>query len=317
MPSDTLVGFDSAMALGIRSEDDLFGGVVPHRFVATKAITHPLFDAQSAAPAGWVPEFAQAVAASVHEGFSAFSREDAQRAGTSLLERGPVRVKRTLGIGGHGQYVVKAKADLPDVLDTIDAGELSTSGVVLEENLDDVTTHSVGQVVVAGLLATYCGTQRLTTNNRGLEVYGGSDLFVARGDFDALLRYPLADPVRLAIAQARDYDAAARACFPGFFASRRNYDVMQGIDARGRPRSGVLEQSWRIGGASGAEVGALEAFHADPGLQAVRAVSVEIYGESPSPPEDAVVYFRGVDARVGPLTKYSRVEPDADTRRAR
>jgi Protein of unknown function (DUF3182) len=317
VPSDALVGIEAAQALGIRGEDDLFGGVVPHRFAATKVITHPLFDPQARAPTGWAPEFPQAVAGSVLDGFCAFAREDAQRAGTWLLERGPVRVKRATGIGGHGQYVVEANDELADVLGAIEAEEFFASGVVIEENLDNVTTYGIGQVRVAGLLASYCGTQQLTTNNRGMEVYGGSDLFVVRGDFDALLRFPLADPLRLAIAQAREYDAAAQACFAGFFASRRNYDVMQGLDSQGRQRSGVLEQSWRIGGASGAEVGALAAFRADPDLESARAVSVESYGESPPPPADATVYYRGIDARVGPLTKYSRVEPHADARRAR
>jgi hypothetical protein len=317
VPSDALVGVEAAEALGVHGEDDLFGGVVPHPFVATKAITHPLFDVQSRAPPGWAPEFPQAVAGSVLDGFSAFAPEDAQRAGAWLLERGPVRVKRSTGIGGRGQYVVKTPDELSKVISSLDAAELSTSGVVVEENLEGVTTYSVGQVRVADLVATYCGTQRLTTNNRGAEVYGGSDLFVVRGDFDVLLGFPLADPVKLAIAQARAYDAAAYACFAGFFASRRNYDMVQGIGGGGRQRSGVLEQSWRIGGASGAEIGALGAFHADPGLDAVRAASVEVYGESPPPPTDAVVYFRGVDARVGALTKYSQVEPHANARRAR
>src|SRR5687767_76115 len=36
VPGDTIVGLDAAHALGIHSEKDLFGGVVPHAFVATK-----------------------------------------------------------------------------------------------------------------------------------------------------------------------------------------------------------------------------------------------------------------------------------------
>jgi hypothetical protein len=38
VPSDTLVGLDTAHAVGIHSEHDLFGGLVPYPFVATKAI---------------------------------------------------------------------------------------------------------------------------------------------------------------------------------------------------------------------------------------------------------------------------------------
>jgi hypothetical protein len=112
---------------------------------------------------------------------------------------------------------------------------------------------------------------------------------------------------RLAIAQARAYDEAATACFPGLLASRRNYDVAQGTGSAGR-RSGVLEQSWRIGGASGAEIAALEAFHADPTLAAVRASTVEVYGACEPPPK-ATVYFRGTDEDVGMITKYTLVEP--------
>jgi hypothetical protein len=110
-----------------------------------------------------------------------------------------------------------------------------------------VTTYSVGQVRVDDLVATYCGTQSLTRNNHGDSVYGGSTLLVARGDFDALLTLDLAPFARRAIAQARVYDEAALRCFPGLFASRRNYDVANGIDAHGRQCSGVLEQSWRVG----------------------------------------------------------------------
>ena len=161
---------------------------------------------------------------------------------------------------------------------------------------------------VAELVATYCGTQRLTTDNSGATVYGGSDLLIVRGDFDALLRLDFARDARLAITQARVYDAAAVACFPGLFASRRNYDVAQGNDADGQWRSGVLEQSWRIGGASAAEIAALEAFRADAALDAVPASCLEIYGASEPAPPHALVYFCGIDERVGPITKYALVE---------
>ena len=316
VPSDA-VPSAQAMRLGIASEDDLFGGVVPHPFAATKAITHPLLDRSACAPPGWVDAFPDAVADAVLQGFTAFARDDLRRAVERQLQRGPARLKRTLGIGGSGQYVVKSGSELEAVLDEIADDELSTVGTVVEENLDCVTTYSVGQVRVAGLVASYHGTQRLTMNNRGKQVYGGSRLHVVRGDFDALLDAPLADDVRIAVTQARTYDAAAQALLPKFFASRRNYDVMQGTDARGHAKSGVLEQSWRIGGASGAEVAALEAFQADAALEQVQASTVEIFGDSPPPPVDATVYFRDVDSRVGYITKYSLIEPHDHARRAR
>jgi hypothetical protein len=178
---------------------------------------------------------------------------------------------------------------------------------VLEQNLEGVTTYSVGQVRVDGLLATYCGTQRMTTDNKGAMTYGGSDLVIVRGDWDALLGLQLASEVWLAIAQVRVYDAATQE-FPGLLASRRNYDVLQGVDAEGRWRSGVLEQSWRIGGASGPEVAALAAFRADPNLRAVHAWCIESFGPGAAPPPGAIVHFHGVDDRAGPVAKYTQVE---------
>jgi hypothetical protein len=313
LPSDTLTGA-AAASLGILDADDLYGGVVPVAFAATKTITHPVLDPAAAAPVGWSADFPRRVSNSVLAGYSAFSRDDAERAGRLLLERGPVRVKLATGIAGIGQWVAGDVAELHAIFTEISDDAMSKSGVVVEENLTDVVTHSVGQVSVSGVTATYCGAQRMTKNNHGAEVYGGSELRVVRGGFDALLALDLADDVRIAIAQARTYDDAAARCFAGFFASRRNYDVAQGSDVEGRRRSGVLEQSWRAGGATGAEIAALEAFHDDATLQSARATSVESYGEDVEVPERASVYFRGVDPRVGALTKYAMVDPNGDAR---
>lgn len=312
VPSDTLVGLDRARALGVHGKDDLFGGVVPHAFVATKAITHGLIAPEARAPEGWNPLFAELLGDTVLPGYTVFTHDDARRAGHALLGHGQVRVKPVRATGGRGQSVAPDMAVLDTVLATIDEDELARDGLVIEQNLEaEVQTLSVGQVQVAGILATYYGRQRLTRDNRGAEVYGGSDLVVVRGDFDELLAQPLQAHERTAIEQALLYDSVASRCFAGFFASRTNYDVAQGRLATGEWRSGVLEQSWRVGGATGAEIAALEAFRADPACHRVRACGFEVFGDSDPPPPGAVVYFRGVDDRVGPLTKYTIVQHDA------
>jgi hypothetical protein len=308
VPTDTLIGLDRAHALGIASEDDLFGGVVPYPFVATKCISHRLVHAGASSPPGWSDAFARAVHHVVLRGFAAFDRRDAQRAGMDLVASGPVRIKRALGIGGRGQEVVHDAAALARSLAAVDAVELARYGIALEEDLADVTTYSVGHVSVDGVTITYCGTQCTTRNNRGDTVYGGSELLVIRGGFDALATVDLPAPARLAVEQARVYDEAALRSFPGFLASRRNYDVAAGIDSTGAVRSGVLEQSWRIGGASGAELAALRAFRDDASLRLVRAASVEVYGEA-HVPANGTVYYRGDDNHGGLLTKYAHVEP--------
>lgn len=310
VPGATLVGIDTAHALGIRDERGLFGGVVPHAFVATKTITHALPAPGAQAPPGWSESFAHGVNAATLPGYSAFSPQDALLAGLRLLERGAVRLKIAGGIGGLGQSVARDADELRARIADLQEREEFRDGVVLELNLEELTTLSVGQVRVGALTATYYGTQRLTVSNVGEQVYGGSELVVVRGEFDALLRQPLPQEVRIAVDQARVYHDAAIACFPGMFASRCNYDIAQGVDAQGSWRSGVLEQSWRIGGASGAEILALDAFRRDPACQLARASTVEIYGGGAEIPPDALVTFCGIDERVGPLTKYARVDTD-------
>ena len=78
VPASTIVGIECANRLRIRSEEDIFGGVVPVDFVATKSITHPLIDGGHAPP-GWSAEFAATVRDCVLRGFTAFTRDDAYR----------------------------------------------------------------------------------------------------------------------------------------------------------------------------------------------------------------------------------------------
>jgi hypothetical protein len=309
VPNDTLSDTREAQALGITGPHDLFGGVVPHPFVLTKAITHPLVHPDAARPAGWSSEFAAHVAGAVLTGFTAFSREDARAAGCALLRLGAVRVKPVRATGGRGQRVVTDADALLHCLDEMDEAELAAHGVVLEENLSDPVTFSVGQVVVGGLTATYHGTQCLTRDRRGDEVYGGSDLWLVRGGFDALLATRPPFDVRLAIDQARLYHDAVVECFDGFFTSRLNYDVARGRGPLGQWRSGVLEQSWRVGGATGAELAALELFHRHPERERVHVRCVEVHGEPGALPKDAVVYYQGEVPNVGLLTKYTEIDP--------
>jgi hypothetical protein len=311
VPSDTVTSLAEARRLGLGDASRLFGGVVPHPHMATKVISHPLFGATAAAPDTWCAAFGERVREVVLPGWSAFSRADAVRAGEALLADGSVRIKSPSGVGGSGQHVVRDRASLREYLEGIVDAVLQAEGIVLERNLSQVITHSVGQVRVGPHVASYVGTQRLVRNHHGHEVYGGSDLQVVRGDFDVLAAQPFEPAQRQAIAQALRFHRAALECFDGMIATRSNYDVVQGVDDAGVPRMGVLEQSWRIGGASGAELLALKAFQADPALNAVRASTHEVYGDRVTIPAGAFVGFDGTDdAGTGRLVKYAVVERD-------
>ena len=114
-----------------------------------------------------------------------------------------MRIKPVRATGGRGQLRVDDSDALDQALFALDEKELGQYGVVLEAHLERVTTFSVGQVRVGGRLASYYGTQRLTRDNAGNEVYGGSDLVVVDGDFEALLALDLPETTRLAVSQAQ------------------------------------------------------------------------------------------------------------------
>ncbi|MEB6592476.1 MULTISPECIES: DUF3182 family protein [Pseudomonas] len=305
LPTETLIGTQRHAAMGIRSEQDLFGGMVAYPYMATKAISHPL-PAGASFPPGWTDAFARQACDALLRGYTVFSKADARTATQLLLVDGPVRVKPVLACAGRGQQVIATADALEPLLARMDDQDLELWGLVLEEDLSDVQTFSVGQVRVAGLTCSYHGTQQLTHDHQGTEVYGGSDLVVVRGDYQALLQLPLEDHLRLAINQAIAYELAAEQHFAGFIASRRNYDIARGLNPQGHLRSGVLEQSWRLGGASSAELLALQAFADDPTLQRVRASTHEVFG-SPSLPTDATLYYQGHDSELGQLSKFARI----------
>lgn len=306
IPADTLAGRD-CLPPWPGGTPEFLGGLVPHPFVASKVTVHPALDTSSAVPEGWSHRLAEQISEVVLPGFSVFSREDAERAVGLLLRVGPVRLKPAWARGGDGQCVVQDVESATRFLSGLDSSKLQRHGIVVEQHLQQADTYSVGQVECAGVTASYVGRQRQVRNHAGELVYGGSDLMVLRGDLTDLEDAVQAPALALAIRQARTFDKAVGDAYPGFLASRRNYDLIDGVAANGQRVSGVLEQSWRVGGATPAEIAALATFAADSLCDRVRTSSHEVYGEV-SLPAGADVYYRGDAPGGGMLTKYSLVD---------
>src|SRR5262249_45930357 len=155
-----------------------------------------------------------------------------------LTPQGPVRLKRALACGSRGQILIATADELDAFLEAFPSDELTAAGLVLESNLYTSVTLSVGQIAIGDAMISYHGVQRLTKDNEGRAVYGGSDLVCVRGGWEALAELPMTVEVRVGVQQAITYEMAMDA-YPGFLASRRNYDVGQGLDAQGKWRSGV------------------------------------------------------------------------------
>jgi hypothetical protein len=307
LPTQTLVGPAQARALQVKGPEDLWGGYVDHDFICTKAISHGLLSPEAKAPEGWSPLFCERVRDVVLAGLSVFALEDARPAAERLLYSGPIRLKPVHACAGRGQEVIHSLDAFEAVLVRPEAAQMFSEGVVLEQDLHDVVTHSVGQSFIGDHVFSYCGEQYLTKDGQGEEVDGGSNLLVVPGGYEDLLTLDLPDGVRQAIEQAQVFDAAADEAYPGFYASRRNYDIAQGLDSEGQRRSGVLEQSWRMGGASSAEVAALQSFINHPGLKAIHVSSVETYVDQ-ALPADAIEVYRGPAENSDFLLKYVTVK---------
>ncbi len=308
VPQETLDA-GAAARWGVVEASDLLGGVVPAAFVATKLITHGLVAADAAAPAGWNAALGAQLQAVTVPGFSVFAGGDLLRAAATLLASArAVRIKLADGIGGGGQFVVCDLDACRHRLGLLTPADLD-AGVVVEADVAQPATYSVGTLRLGGRSIAYVGTQGLGRDRLGRPVYGGSTLSVVRGGLPELLEVVHQPRLRRTVDMAIAYDRCAQAAYPQLVCSRRNYDVLWGRDAQGRPQGGVLEQSWRVGGATPAELAAFDLLDREPGITRVLASTVERHGPVQVPAQ-AEVYCVLDDPRCGLITKFRHAGAD-------
>jgi hypothetical protein len=310
VPDDALTHARASRS-GIASADDLFGGVVPHAFVATKAITHGVRDPDARAPDGWSHAFNARVEGAVLRGLPR-SRATTRwpRCASSSTRRRAASSAATASAAGASRWS-RSVDEAAQVLDAIDDATLADTGIVVEENLRDVTTYSVGLVAAGGMTLSYCGTQRTVRNGMGHDVYGGSTLACVRGGFEALSTLDLPDDARKAVAlragTTRPRSRRTDGC------SRRAATT---TSRRARPRTARRASACSSSrGAWAARAAprcrALEAFSADPGCASVRASTVETYRAHPRIPtmRSSISAASTCTARAG---KYATLTTDAD-----
>lgn len=284
LPAQTL-NLDQAKRLGIHCAAQLYGGVVPHDFLAYKTVAHPLAQSDMDRPAGWNNDLAKALGPTVLPGYSAFSIPDALRAMSLLDQAGHtgIRIKLARASAGEGQRVVYSRQQLEELLALPPWQEQVEHGLVLEENLLESQTFSVGQTQIGEHLFSYIGQQHQTNNRQQESVYGGTTLLMVRGRFDALLQLSGMQRIQYLIDLAMNYESRITQAYPSLYASRRNYDVIVGHDARGNYQAAVLEHSWRCGGASIAEILAMRSLQNHPEQGHTHAWTRERYMDDPDP----------------------------------
>jgi hypothetical protein len=256
--------------MGIRTEDDLFGGVVEVASHRDKAILHPRVPGYEQNCIWHSSKFADLVSGAVLPGFSVFSTADAHKALRRLQAEGyTVRGKDPTRDGSGGQWAIKDEAHLSSIMASLPQKQILDHGFVLESNLETLETLSIGQIYFNGKFYSYYGNQESTTSPKGNQTYGGTTLTMMRGPFEDLARF-IDDPhLSRAVEQAKTVYRAYSVYDP--LISRANFDVVQGQTSNHEFLSGVVDQSLRIGGATPAEIMAIEALQRDPSIEQVTA----------------------------------------------
>lgn len=308
IPSTTL-NAEQARALDIEGPDDFFGGILEVRDHRDKAIFHPLVaEAQEEAPAWYSEVFARRVEEAVLPGYSVFSIDDARAALADLNSvYGTVRAKDPTASGSVGQFVIESPQQLDELLgqlEELESGWLTRHGFVLEPNLIEPVTLSIGQVRLGGETHAYIGEQSETTYLDGKPTYGGTTLTMVRGGFDKLSTvtatiYPDYEHV---VKQTGAVVTAFEEQY-GLIASRINFDAIFGDTSTGIQLAGICDQSFRIGGATPAEVLAVKALLDNPQATQVTARNTVGWrhgvegGDWPQAAHDEIVFFAGAHLR--------------------
>jgi Protein of unknown function (DUF3182) len=264
-----------AVAQSIRTPDDLYGGVVQHPLHGHKGALHKLVPGGHA-PAPYSRRFAQMVAPAVLPGFTAFSPEDAVRAFAELGGQGHVvRHKDPRRTNCRGQTIVESPCHAKLLAEQL--GEsLAHHGSVLEVNLHNPETFNVGLLHFDGKPYSFIGDQRTAKDSTDAEMYAGTTLRMVRGDLGKLAQAPgLDETKKRGIIQAKIVSEAYSNL--GVMSSRMVLDVIQGTSGDSNVGlSGVADPALRPGGASPAELLAIEKLRADSSISEV-STRVDVY----------------------------------------
>ena len=273
VPAKTLQS-EIAEELGIRTSQDLYGGVVEHHIFATKAILHPTLYPNSPKPNVYPANFTTRIVEMglVLPGYTTFdpSFNEAQEIFNRLQQQGfNVRLKEPDQSDGDGQLRVADQSDLAKTIARYHPEYVVCKGIVLEANMEEATTVSVGQTTIAGRDYSHIAFQK-DIRDKGRTMYGGAVMRIFRKGLDHLAQNHFQEShIAIAVQQSYQMYEAYGDLDPKL--SRASFDILQGYDARGNFSSGVTDQTFRLGGSSPAEVLAIEYLNTNPNADFIDA----------------------------------------------
>lgn len=260
---------EEAMALGLNDAGDFYGVVVDHLGHVGKAILHETKEAKT--PKFYSKMFAAMVEDLVLPGATAFSFEQALEAGVELTGRfGQTRLKQTDKSDGQGQFEIKNSRDLERALNEVGEAEVQSKGIVLEPNLMNRITISVGFAQIGEeKFGTLVEQRNDIDPDDSRDRFLGGYLVVARGGMEKLLPLCSSETERRAVRTATKFVDKYSGLDP--IISRISLDYLVGETVRGRQSlAGITDITGRLGGNCPALVLAIKEMKNRPELTHMR-----------------------------------------------
>lgn len=270
------VTLDTATAakLLIKNEADIYGVAVPNFDMIGKSILHQTVS--SNAPPFYDSAFARIVEQNglVLPGITGFSAQDLLDSYRVVgAPSSGLRLKQSNESDGNGQHEIMGIEHLRELLNAIGPSELANHGAIIEPNLKQKRTNSVGFFKLGSDQYVFVADQ-LNGNADERDMYlGGENIVVTRGEFQALddLLMRLRDPRQEIVSKAMGFLKHYFEYFPNSMTSRLSVDVLSGSHAGFGKLSGVTDITGRLGGLCPATILAAQHLQDNPRHEAVVA----------------------------------------------
>lgn len=258
------------VSTNVINSEDFYGLIVDDISHVGKSILHPTIS--SYVPNYYSHEFSRSVESFVLPGLTVFSSEDALNAVISLKKIGDfdIRLKMSDKSDGHGQFFIKNELELQKVFDDIGDDYVKNKGVVLEANVNEAKTISVGFAVLGRDIFSFLAIQKNDiAPEDGRDRYMGAVVRVVKGEMSNLIDIAKNSREKSAIVTGENFYNRYKSFGP--IASRLSFDYLYGLDNKGNQMSGVTDITGRLGGTCPALVLAAKEFKRDPNLSVVES----------------------------------------------
>lgn len=231
---------------GVESSADFYGHAAEYLEHADKSVFHTLISRSN--PGFYSEAFARSVQPFVLPGVSIFDVQDIEK-GYEKMAAGDydVRLKLANESNGLGQFVMKNRSQAKEIGNQLDSELLRKKGAVLEPNLLNPHTISVGYGIYGKDQYSFIALQKNgEIDSEGRSRYMGATVRVVRGDLRNLSKVTKNQEENLAIRSCTSF----RDRYESFdsISSRLSFDYLFGEDKLGKTHSGVTDITARLGG---------------------------------------------------------------------